>query len=283
MKRKGIASLFDSGTSQFADDDLMDICSGRFADTQAVPTQTNAEASNSDSQFESQVPEAIEKIKSPEKPHAKKLLESTDDEAGTVESVVKENRKRMKKRKQKIIKLGFSDDENDSFSNQPREPEEDEENLEECEEEEEEQDQADILVDYDSEENEIEVKMTKNDRVKAAGVYFENEAELSESEWGSADEDEKQMDTYDVELGDEDQFNQNKLQEEVGRIHARKMLDDDIKQVKKIEELLFEDEENDGVGRERKFRWKNQDKPFSLEDENARDADAVGNANEDDD
>lgn len=288
MKTRGIASLFDSGPSQFADDDLMDICSGRFADTQAFATQINSGAQvnktediNSDSQFDSEVPEVVENIKSPEKLF-RKLLDSSDEENDKVDGVVKEKRKRKKKRKQKLRKLGFSDDEDESVSNQMQETVEDEEDLEECEEEEEEvEEKEEILVDYDSEENEIEVKMTKKERVKAAGAYFENEAELSESEWGSADEDEKNLDKYDGELGDEDQFDQNQLREEVGRIHARKMLDDDIKKVKKIEELLFEDEENDGVGRERKFKWKNQDnKPFGLDDENARDADAALNADE---
>lgn len=61
--------------------------------------------------------------------------------------------------------------------------------------------------------------MTKKDRQKAAKDYFENEAELSESEWGSADEDEKNLDKFDIELGDEDEFDQDQLQDEVGRIH----------------------------------------------------------------
>lgn len=61
--------------------------------------------------------------------------------------------------------------------------------------------------------------MTKNDRLKAAKAYFENEAVLSESEWGSADEDEKNLDKLDIELGDEEVFDQQQLQDEVGRIH----------------------------------------------------------------
>lgn len=74
-------------------------------------------------------------------------------------------------------------------------------------------------MDYDSEENEIQVKLTKQDRQKAATNYFENEAELSGSEYGSADEDEKDLDRFDQELGDEDQFDQEQLQTELGKIH----------------------------------------------------------------
>ena len=260
----------------------MEICSGMFAPTQVGVTQNQQETSMSqeengfeDSQFISQVPEKVSEdfiieMSSPKVKTTRKILESTDDEVD--EPKFEEKRKKKKKKKQKIKKLEFSDDEDEEISDQAEEIEENEdgEELEECEEE-----QEEILVDYDSEENEVEVKMNTKDRIKAAGAYFENEAELSESEWGSADEDEKDLDKFDIELGDEDQFDQNKLREEVGRIHARKVLDDDIKKVKKIQEMLFEDEENDGIGRDRKFRWKNQTEGFAVDDENAMDADAL--------
>lgn len=253
------------------DDDLMEICSGRFAPTQVELSQKATEVEFGDdefnvSEFVSQVP-AKEETEDVVK-NTRKMLESTDDEADELQ--VKEKRRKKKKRKQKVKKLGFSDDEYEEASNQA-----DNETGSEKEEIEEEELEQEVLVDYDSEENEIEVKMNKKERINAAGAYFDNEAELSESEWGSADEDEKNLDKFDIELGDEDQFDQKKLQEEVGRIHARKVLDDDIRNVKKIQELLFEDEENDGVGRDRKFRWKNQSEGFTLEDENARDGDAL--------
>lgn len=44
------------------------------------------------------------------------------------------------------------------------------------------------------------------------------------------------------------------------------MLDEDIREVRKIQDMLFEDEERDGVGRQRTFRWKNAESGFSLED-----------------
>lgn len=54
---------------------------------------------------------------------------------------------------------------------------------------------------------------------KKISDFFEDEAELSESEWGSADEDERNLDKFEIELGDEDQFDQNQLMSELDRIH----------------------------------------------------------------
>lgn len=101
--------------------------------------------------------------------------------------------------------------------NQEEQIQESEESADELEAEPEE---PEVFIDYDSEENEIEVKMSKQDKFKEAGKYFEAEAELSGDEaWGSADENEENLDKLDIELGDEDQFDQDLLQEEVGKIH----------------------------------------------------------------
>ncbi|CAG9806449.1 unnamed protein product [Chironomus riparius] len=202
-----------------------------------------------------------------------KLLESTDEE--TEENAVNRKKKltKRKNKKNKVKKLGFSDDEDESDQNAVDADLLDEESLIDMPESE--LDEPETYVDYDSEENEVQVKLTKKERLKAAKDYFEKEAELSEEEWQSADEDEKGLDNYEMDLADEEQFDQNKLREEVGRIHARKMMDEDAKDLKKIENLLFENEEDDGIGRERKFRWKNQAEGFTMVDENARDADDI--------
>lgn len=65
-------------------------------------------------------------------------------------------------------------------------------------------------VDYDSEENEV---------VKTAGDFLDKEAELSEEEWESEDEDEQGLDLLEMEEADREQINERKLQRELGQMH----------------------------------------------------------------
>ncbi|ALC43543.1 CG32251, partial [Drosophila busckii] len=275
--------LFDAESQRTPSDDeneLLGLCSGKFSGTQGsteAPTVGAIISQIPITQAEpaSQMPDELEALCSgvfetqkPEleiEPASNKILSSDEEQ----QAEKPRQKKLTKKRQKKKAKLGFSDDE------ESVDEEEDEElsagELEPVE------DVPETFVDYDSEENEILVEMTKKDRKMRAANFVEKEAELSESEWGSADEDEKNMDTYDMELGDEDQFDREKLQHELGQIHARKMLDQDIRDVRKIKEMLFEDDE--GAVRQRQFRWKNADNAgFSLDDQGTNLAD--GEANE---
>lgn len=261
------------------EDELLDLCSGKFAETQAAPvisqipiTQTPGNVNETELEDlcsgvfnEETAPQTqIEETQVEKSQKTVLRIVSSDEEKEPDEdasnSEVKKIKK-LKKKKKKHLKLGFSDDEEDDDEEQNSADEEKEE-----EDEEEEEEIPQTFIDYDSEENEIEVQMSKKDCVKQANAFLEKEAELSESEWGSADEDERNLDKYDMELGDEDEFDQQKLQSELEQIHMRKVLDDDIREVKKIQEMLFDDEEADGVGRQRKFRWKNAENGFSLDD-----------------
>lgn len=49
--------------------------------------------------------------------------------------------------------------------------------------------------------------------------FIENEAELSESDWDSEDEDERNMDTYDTEEADKEVFNEDQLKSDLEKIH----------------------------------------------------------------
>ncbi|KAL2729052.1 claspin-like [Vespula squamosa] len=119
---------------------------------------------------------------------------------------------------------------------------------------------VDGYVDYDSEENEIIV--SKKSKNNVAAEFFEEEAELSESDWDSADEDEKDLDKLELEEGDEDEIDENKVRNQLEKIHMRQILDQDQREVRMLQELLFEDGDlhTEGNGRERKFKWKNIDK-----------------------
>ncbi|XP_050353834.1 claspin [Nymphalis io] len=175
----------------------------------------------------------------------KKFVIDSDDE--NVELPVKKNKK-LKKRKPEARALQISDDEEDI--------EEDQDDFESENEEE------DRIVEYDSEENEVEVQLKPlKKKEKRVGEFFENEAELtSEDEWvGSGDEDERGLDRMEREEGDDDKFHQGQLQRQLGQIHMREVLDQDKREVRLLQELLFEDGDLGDGHRQRKFRWKNAD------------------------
>lgn len=62
----------------------------------------------------------------------------------------------------------------------------------------------------------------------------------------------------------------------------RRVLDKDASDIKKIQELLFEDEEENGLGRERQFKWKNVDSNWD-EQKNTDEAAEAGAAHKDSD
>ncbi|EDW18077.1 uncharacterized protein Dmoj_GI12289 [Drosophila mojavensis] len=277
--------LFDTEVQRSASDEeneLLGLCSGRFTQSEissAAPTVgalisqipiTQTPASTQPEELEALCSGTFETQPAPE---SNKIISSDEEAKQPLETDKPRQKKLTKRRQKKKAKLGFSDDEESDDDSDNNEEEQDQE---ECEVEEAEE-VPETFVDYDSEENEIVVEMTKKDRKLRASNFVENEAELSESEWGSADEDEKNMDCYDIELGDEDQFDREKLRNELGQIHARKMLDQDIREVRKIKDMLFEDEE--GAVRQRQFRWKNADNGlgFSLDDPRNQNGDAEAN------
>ncbi|XP_067647784.1 claspin isoform X2 [Eurosta solidaginis] len=194
-----------------------------------------------------------------------RIISSSDEENSPLSNNKKSRKKRYtKKIKKSKMKLGFSDDEDDDDEDKDDKSDE-ETDVGNVEEYEPDDNLPATYIDYDSEENEITVELTKEDCLKRAENFVEKEAELSDSEWGSADEDEKNLDQYDIELGDEDEFDKEEVREQLEKIHARKMLDEDIRQVNKLQEILFEDEEDESAKRQRKFRWKNFDTTFNID------------------
>lgn len=224
--------LFDTEVERTASDEeneLLGLCSGRFTQSDmssAAPTvgALISQIPITQATPNDQAPDELEALCSgafetqptplPE-PETNQILSSDEEPAEHTETEKPRTKKLTKKRQKKKAKLGFSDDEESD--------EDPADNMDEEQPESDVEEPADVpetFIDYDSEENEIVVEMTKKDRKLRAANFMEKEAELSESEWGSADEDEKNMDRYDIELGDEDQFDREKLRHELGQIHA---------------------------------------------------------------
>ncbi|XP_028166163.1 claspin-like [Ostrinia furnacalis] len=185
----------------------------------------------------------------------KRFVIDSDDETNdnTEDKGELKKKKKFKKKKLEQRALQISDDEEEEYSG----PEEADEYILSDNENEEEK-----LVEYDSEENEVEVQpQLIKKKKKKASEFFEQEAELtSEDEWvGSGDEDEAGLDRMEREEGDADTFHQGRLQRELGQIHMRDVLDQDKREVRLIQELLFEDGDLGGGGRQRKFRWRDAD------------------------
>ncbi|XP_058809152.1 claspin isoform X3 [Phymastichus coffea] len=181
-------------------------------------------------------------------PQAGMRIASSSEDEDSNKAKEKESKKKVFK-KRKVAKLQLSDDENDDlkeFSDYEGS------DIKEYDEEK--------FVDYDSEENEV-IVVPKKEIKKVAKKFLENEAELSESDWDSADEDERGLDKLEYEEGDAEDIDEEKMKNELDRIHMKQVMDEDQRNVRMLQELLFDDGDlhSDGAGRERKFKWKNID------------------------
>lgn len=268
LVRKDLHPLMNPSTqSKVTDSQLLDLCSGSFSSAPFVKESEKAFGMDENSQDMKLTLD--EESRSPTKASPKKMADvkllgsrlkvvSSDEEDET-------DKEENKKGKKKIQKLVLSDDEEDNDANKVTYLSEEEEDEEEEEEKEEEEEQ---FIDYDSEENEV-VMIPKKDIKKVAKNFLENEAELSESDWDSADEDEKGLDRLEREEGDDDIIDEDRMRNQLGKIHARQVLDDDQREVRLLQDMLFEDGDlhSEGAGRERKFKWKNIDSLGAVWDE----------------
>nr|XP_022913905.1 claspin-like [Onthophagus taurus] len=179
------------------------------------------------------------KFESPQNLIRGKILDSDDEEQCPTINI--------KKKVRNCIQDDDEDENNQVLDNENSDSEEDLDNV---------QNKVEEIpeIEYDSEENEIEIEQKQGMKI---ADFFEKEAELSESEWGSADEDEKGIDDLEFEEGDNDKLDERKIKRDLERIHMRRILDDDNHEVKILQELLLDDGEMHGKGRERQFKWRN--------------------------
>ncbi|XP_053613845.1 claspin-like [Plodia interpunctella] len=273
--------------SQPIGEDILNLCTGKFYDNKFITqnsdvknideSQISATAKENGTPTENKIQDdnlksILEELNDPEfeelKPKKyfmdnpkdesstqfkKKFIIDSDDETNNETSDVKQ-KKKIKKKKLEKRALQISDDEEDECEEEFEDGEEVQDYTSDVED-------ADRLVEYDSEENEVEVKPQKEKQKRKMAEFFEQEAELtSEDEWlGSGDEDEAGLDRMEREAGDDDAFHQGALQAELGQIHMRDVLEQDKREVRLLQELLFEDGDLGEGHRQRKFRWRNAD------------------------
>lgn len=194
-----LQSDFTSSTTQ----DLLNVCSGTFNDSQLVETQDKTivlEENNSltDDLLITQILEEDESEK--DKQEKNEEIVSEIQGGGIIDSDEDEESCLQVRKKKNQKKLTISDDETDSEDD----PVDEEIDL---------HDESDIY--YDSEENEYQEATTKLNPED----FVENEAELSESEWGSEDEDEKGLDVFEKEDGDVEEYDENEIRTDIEKIH----------------------------------------------------------------
>ncbi|XP_018432058.1 PREDICTED: claspin [Nanorana parkeri] len=112
----------------------------------------------------------------------------------------------------------------------------------------------------DDEEEAILRKQSKKRKLKLQD-FMENEAELSGSDIGSEDEDEGDEDEYEEEAIDEELPSDEELQDQINKIHMKVTMDEDKRRLRLYQERYLADGDlhSDGPGRMRKFRWNNID------------------------
>jgi len=231
IKRKGssgaFSELFDSEKkSSLEDDDLVGLCTGKFT-TQKEPSEsTNEEVTkegeNSDAETQ-----------------PRKMIIDSDDE-DLIKKISNKEQKKQKRKRKRIVAFG-SDDEDDNAVN--------------------------FVPDFDDEENE----MPKKEKIslfkdKAAGGirkdFLDAEAELSGSEDEVSDDeaDGDDDDFMEMEAGDADNYDDDELRDQVGRAHMKAEMDADRKRVRLLQEMYLEDGDlHSTEGRQRSFRWANND------------------------
>ncbi|XP_041353626.1 claspin-like [Gigantopelta aegis] len=99
---------------------------------------------------------------------------------------------------------------------------------------------------------------------KIRQAFVEEEAELSGSEYDSDENLDipEEDDIMEMEEGDLDNsISEEELRDQVGRVHLKRTIDEDKRDIMRLQEMYLPDGDlySDGKGRTRRFKWSNQD------------------------
>nr|XP_023687858.1 claspin isoform X2 [Paramormyrops kingsleyae] len=119
----------------------------------------------------------------------------------------------------------------------------------------------------EGEEPEAVLGVRRGKRKMHLAEFVESEAELSGSDDGSDDEEDEGGSEYEDEV-QEELPSDEELQDQVNKIHMKQVLDDDKRRLRLYQERYLADGDlhSDGPGRTRRFRWKNIDNGFEMDD-----------------
>ncbi|CAL8101760.1 unnamed protein product [Orchesella dallaii] len=281
-----LANVISERESKF--DDLVDLCSGRFVSQ----INNNTSESQEDNEFggfdfadddghcnkdsEKAIGTPVTKVskmavdgitpKLSEKIQKTKLLMQFEQEAEVSKIVVTKTSNgtednisdneedeedvittRIHVRKQR--RLQFSDDEDDVDDQEPVNSGPEKEEASENEE-------SEAVQSIATEAPKAGLFFNKDGRMKRK--FVEDEAELSGSEEGSDDEDERGLNHYEMEEGDDEEFDLDVVRNQAERAHLKHLLDDDDRNIRYLQEKYLESGDlNVDRQRERRFKWLN--------------------------
>ncbi|XP_070576790.1 claspin-like [Ptychodera flava] len=284
----------ESDTSQEGMDELLGLCSGKFAEDTQESNASSAKGSTASkgrslfSRFSSDLgtssqrsnidellglcsgtfTENTQKKADGEDTDAHKDKDDNDDNESVASFHIMsdvedkdEEEEITKKREKKMNRaIAFSDEEDDDGDDNDDGMEGD------LEDELDEDEQADLVK-----------------KQRLLNKFIEDEAELSGSDVGSDDElEDAADDEYEEEAIEEELLPEEDLKNQINRIHMKTMEDEDARRLRLYQEMYLQDGDlwTDGKGRTRRFRWNNMDDDASEMDMFRKDSDGEVSDNE---